>query len=534
MKKIKIYLLIATVYLVSCKKETEKEPINPVTPGGETVSTVININFSGPTYPNDYSSIGGWENRQNWQLANIHDPSIAKQGEYFYMVQTDASYGNVHEGKGHFFMRRSKDLVNWEFIGPTMKTVPNWVADSLNLRRNKDGLPPLEKNTIRYGFWAPNLRKVGNIYRIYYSIVILNPIIGEDSDRSWSERPFIGLMETSDLSTNEWIDKGMVVCNIADGVEDYRRLDGNDWSSYWKFNSIDPSFIETPEGDQYLFYGSWMTGLAYIKLDPSTGKPKKLMAEEDYGTRIVGRGDLSRNRWQGLEGPEIIYNPETGYYYLFLAYDELSIAYNTRVARSKSIEGPYLGYNGQNVSDGAECFPMLTHPYKFNNSYGWVGFSHCAIIHDVESGKWFYSSQGRLPENVGGNAYSNAIMMGHIRELKWTSDGWPVIDPERYAAVPQIPLTENEILGKWEHINFDYQYQKQQTSSIVYFDKGNKTSGSFNTTWSYDDQTKTLKIGGWEVKLFITYDWEVNPRRVTLTYSGYNAEGKPVWGKKIF
>lgn len=35
---------------------------------------------------------------------------------YYYMYQTDASYGNAHSGNGHFHARRSKDLVNWEYL----------------------------------------------------------------------------------------------------------------------------------------------------------------------------------------------------------------------------------------------------------------------------------------------------------------------------------------------------------------------------------------------------------------------------------
>lgn len=67
-------------------------------------------------------------------------------------------------------------------------------------------------------------------------------------------------------------------------------------------------------------------------------------------------------------------------------------------------------------------------------------------------GNWFYTSQGRFPVNVGGNEYSNAIMMGHVRSIRWDANGWPLVMPERYGAVPQAPITENEIAGDWEHL----------------------------------------------------------------------------------
>jgi len=283
-----------------------------------------------------------------------------------------------------------------------------------------------------------------------------------------------------------------------------------------------------------LVYGSWHTGIAKVEIDPITGKPFQLETEDDYGLRIAGRGDIQTNRWQALEGPEIIYNPNTDYYYLFLAYDELSVAYNTRVARSRSIDGPFLGFNGENVSQGAEAWPMLSHPYKFYGHPGWVGFSHCAVFQDEATGKWFYSSQGRYPENVPGINASNALMMGHIREMKWTADGWPVIDPERYADVPDIELTDYELLGKWEFILMDYQYQTMQTSKIIYLNEDKSVSGSLSSTWTFDKENMSVNLGGIECKVFISYDWESTPRRVTLTLSGYENSGRPLWAKKVF
>ena len=50
------------------------------------------------------------------------------------------------------------------------------------------------------------------------------------------------------------------------------------------------------------------------------------------------------------------------YYYLFLAYDSLDVPYNTRVVRSKSITGPYVGIDGKDVTAGADALPIVTHP----------------------------------------------------------------------------------------------------------------------------------------------------------------------------
>jgi arabinan endo-1,5-alpha-L-arabinosidase len=526
-----IGLFLVVITAVSCSKddpatETPKPPVVVVPP-------VVTPVFPGPTYADNYTAISGWGSRAQWNLANVHDPSVEKCGEYYYMYQTDASYGNATDGHGHFFYRRSKDLVNWEFMGSSMTEAPAWVKDSLNNKRARmsPALPAITNPN--YGYWAPCVRKVGNIYRMYYSIVVTNPIVGTDTNTSWTERAFIGLAETDDLASNNWTDKGMVVCSEPDGVKSYVRNGGSDWDAYFKFNAIDPSFIQTPEGDQYLIYGSWHSGIAALKLNPTTGKPDKLKTIDDYGVRIAGRGNVNSNRWQALEGPEIIYNPDTQYYYLFLAYDELSVAYNTRVARSKSILGPYQTISGMSITSGAECFPMVTHPYSFKNHTGWVGISHCGIFQNPETKQWYYSSQARLPEGVAGIAVSNAVMMGHVRAIQWTEDGWPVIDPERYAAVPATTIVEGSFVGTWEQITMNYQYKTIQKSVTLYLTADKKVSGDTNGTWSYDSTKKILTINGVKCNVSDAWDWELATRKVTLSYSGLTSGGLPVWGKKI-
>lgn len=526
-----VLLLFGMVFSCSKDEDVTNEPDVEENPTDDDDNEPSEPAFDGPTYADNYTNIGSWANRSRWNLANVHDPTVVKQGEYFYMYQTDASYGNAHDGHGHFHGRRSKDLVNWEYLGKTMDAAPTWVKDSMNANRRRMELPEIANP--KYGYWAPCVREINGVYRMYYSIIVDELITGTDGCASWGERPYIGMMETTDLASNNWEDKGMVITAIPDGIEDYYRASCNDWSSYNKFNAIDPSIVETPEGEQWLIYGSWHTGIAAVQLDPATGKPFQLNGIEDYGTRIAGRGNIGSNRWQGLEGAEIIYNPDTGYYYLFLAYDELSVAYNTRVARATNLLGPYVGIDGQNVSEGAECWPMLTHPYKFNGHTGWVGISHCAIFQDTDTNKWYFSSQGRLPEGVPGINVSNAVMMGQVRELQWTEDGWPVVAPERYANVPETNITVADIAGTWEQITMNYEYKVMQTSKTIIFNSNGTMGGEVSGNWELNANTNTIYVNGQECKLFDAWDWEASPRAVTLSYSGFTLEGKPIWAKKI-
>jgi len=513
--------------------------------------------FTIPAYADDYSSIASWSDRNQWNLANVHDPSVAFYDGYYYMYGTDASYGNAAEGHGHFQGKRSTDLVNWQWVGGPFYGAPSWVADSLNAIRSRMGLNAIARDNIVYLYWAPTVRRVNvggqEILRMYYCIVIDNYIktgnpVSAAFDGSWSERAFIGMCESTDPAGAVWTDKGYVTCSSSDRGLDYTRASTNDWSAYFYYNAIDPTYIVTPEGKHYLIYGSWHSGLALLQLNAATGKPLNALGNpwtnsageltSRYGMRIGTR--TATSRWQASEAPEIIF--KDGYYYLFMAYDPLDIPYNTRVVRSTSIEGPYLDITGRNFTSGSgDCYPIVTHPYKFNLSYGWVGISHCCIFKKEDTDEWFYMSQGRLPENVGGNPYSNAIMMGHVRRIVWcpASSGepdnlWPVALPERYAGVPDYgTITKDSLTGTWEHINLTYNRGVQDGATALTLNANGTMSGALTGSWSYDATKKQLTLGNVVVCVEREVDWEANPRRVTFVYAGTEKNlNATYWGKK--
>lgn len=503
------------------------------------------LNYQAPAYPDDYTSIAGWESRDQWNLANVHDPSVMKADDgYYYMYQTDASYGNAHEAGGHFHCRRSQNLVDWEYLGGTMQEAPAWVKEKLNTLRSEEGLAPIENPN--YGYWAPVVRKIRNgLYRMYYCIVVNDNIDGENS---WGERAFIGLMETADPASNQWEDKGYVICSSSDkGMNDYGRPSASDWNAYFKYNAIDPTLVITSDNRHWLTYGSWHSGFATIELNPETGKTMNelpspwAIQDNSYGALVATRGD-SNNRWQASEGPDVVYRD--GYYYMFIAYGQLEVAYNTRVVRSVNPEGPYVDMLGNSATSGQDMYPEVTAPYKFAGSEGWVGISHCGIFDDG-NGNWFYASQGRFPVNVGGNQYSNAIMMGHIRSIRWTEDGWPVVMPERYGAVPKVAITQSELVGEWELIQFKPTPENstlndnaEQYGSVVITlqEEGTVVSNAWGegTTWSFDADNNVLSIGDNKIYIQREVDWEKSPRGLTIVGGGYENGGKITnWMKKI-
>ena len=543
-----IMISIAMLFLGACKGD-DTQP---------TDSTTTTTEFSIPAYADDYSSISSWSNRNSWNLANVHDPSVAYYNGYYYMYGTDASYGNAAEGHGHFQGKRSKDLVHWDWVGGPFYNPPTWVADSLNSIRTRMGLSPIAAASISYLYWAPVVRKVTvggkEILRMYYSIVIDNYIktgkinTAANFDGSWSERAFIGMCESSDPAGAIWTDKGFVTCSSSDKGTNYSRSSTSDWNAYFYYNAIDPTYIVTPDGKHYLIHGSWHSGFALLQLDATTGKPVNKLGNpyattvsdltSRYGIRIGTR--TASSRWQGSEAPEIVY--KGGYYYLFMAYDGLDVPYNTRVVRSTNIEGPYYDITGRNFTAGAgDCYPIVTHPYKFNLSNGWVGISHCCVFQKNNTNEWFLMSQGRLPANVGGNAYSNAIMMGHVRRLVWCPASttepdnlWPIALPERYAAVPDYgTITKDSLVGTWQHINLKYNFGQQDVAETLTLNTNGTMSGALTGNWSYDATKKQLTLGNVIVCVEREVDWESSPRRVTLVYAGTQKSlNATYWGKK--
>ena len=539
------------------------------TTGAQTLEEQL-ADYEAPTYDDNYTAIAGWENNSKWNLANVHDPSVmlAEDG-YYYMYQTDASYGNAHEGHGHFHCRRSKDLVNWEYLGATMEEAPAWAVEKLNEYRNEminaEGkkLDPIKAEDISYGYWAPVVRKVNNgLYRMYYSLVIDNYIktgkknTAENFDHSWTERSFIGLMETSNPASNQWEDKGMVVCSASDQpnteANGWGRRGTGDWDAYFKFNAIDPTYTITPEGKHWLIYGSWHSGFAALEVNPSTGMPLTPLAKpwtvegntiESFGKLVATRG-TSSNRWQASEGPDVIYNPQTQKYYMFMAYGQLAVAYNTRVVRADRPEGPYVDMQGNSATAGKEMLPVLTAPYKFSNSNGWVGISHCGIFDDGQ-GNWYYTSQGRFPVDVPGINASNAIMMGHVRSILWTEDGWPIVMPERYGAVPKVAIAKEELEGNWELIQMkptaknstnDGNATQYESKVITLGADGKVTSEAWGNdqTWSFDAAKNMITIGNNKIYIQREVDWEASPRVATIVGGGYQDNGATTnWMKKV-
>src|SRR3989304_1061126 len=312
-----------------------------------------NLFPNGRQYYDTYHEFASFPSQ--WKHFNTHDPTVYKDGEWFYMYSTDASWGGVNENGA--LKRRSKDLVNWEFLGNAFDGVPQSAVDFF---RN-NGNPNYDDD----GIWAPFLYKFKNKFYLYYSAP------GGVSNVNFA---YIGYA-TSDSAAGPWEDQGMITTS--------KPLDTTTTGALIQdtINAIDPSVIYDSTAQRlWMVYGSWHRGLYVLELDTATGGIK---TPGNRGVKVAARNG-------GLEGPEINYR--NGWYYLFVSYDPLGDLYNVRVGRSKTLNGPYYDINGNNMAANTDNNPMVLSPYRFNNHPGWQGTAHCGVYND--NGSYYMFNQG--------------------------------------------------------------------------------------------------------------------------------------------
>ena len=436
--------------------------------------------FKGPDIFDTYQEY--YNNEAKWAGFNVHDPTVYKDGDYYYMYNTDVALG-VDAGSG-CLKRRSKDLVNWEFLGRAFSGVP---------QSAKNFFLPYNPAYTNSGIWAPFLTKYKNEFRLYYSAP------GGLTNQNLA---FLGYA-TSSSANGPWTDKGKITGSVPGDT----------------INAIDPTVVvDRTNGRHWMAYGSYQNGIYVVELDSTSGG---LKTAGDRGVRIAGR---SGGRHAAIEGPEINYR--NGWYYLFVSYDWLEDFYNVRVGRSRNPNGPYYDYNGINMALYSDNIPMIEAPYQFNNHEGWQGTGHCSVYND--NGTFYMFNQARPSTSI----YNMDL---HVRRMYWIND-WPVLSPERYAAVPQCSVTADSLVGKWENLELIYSKALAHSTSVTIELSANKTiDNNALNTWSLQDSTLTLSFNSGQkiYKTIVSWGWDWENRCVTLLYTGIDGSGICTWGKKI-
>jgi arabinan endo-1,5-alpha-L-arabinosidase len=488
-----IILTALTISIViSCKKDPVVKPVvdpdpivDPVTPA-RTIYTTANIT---DTYPNIFPIA----NVKNWGPYNVHDPSVLKDGDYYYAFSTDAMYGLAMLKSG-IQIRRSKDLIDWEFVGWVFNGLPTKAVTYIN----QNGGTPFD------GVWAPYIMKTANEYRLYYSLSSPTPKLSA-----------IGVA-TSLKIDGPWVERDLVVTSKDNIV---------------MTNAIDPTVVVDPSGNNYLYYGSAWDGIYILELDPTTGLAK---SPGYKGKRIAMRGKTGNTANGNIEGPEIIYNDQFKKYYLFISYDWLSTKYNVRVGRSDSPAGPFTDFDGKDINLETDHVPMILTPYSFKGHLGWQGTGHCSVFRNGD--QFLMSHQGRPVADF-------YYMVMHTRQIFWTEDGWPVVSPERFAATEQTTINKDELSGNWEQIILGYRvvpgYDKEQVTpdlqvaTTLTLASDGSLNADTKSSWTYSGNQLTMKwSNGFTDKVIVSHGWDWENKRNCLVFTGLNNAGTVIWGKK--
>ncbi|HVW28362.1 MAG TPA: arabinan endo-1,5-alpha-L-arabinosidase [Polyangiaceae bacterium] len=277
-----------------------------------------------------------------------HDPCVIEESGIVYEFHT----GPLLPGK------TSTDLAAWKsapsaFSGKN----PAWIASRV------PGATDL---------WAPDLSFFGGVYHLYYA-----------ASSFGSNTSCIGHATREHMSSGAFTDHGAVICS----------------SSSDDFNAIDPNAVVDTDGNPWLAFGSFWSGIKIVKLDMTGARA------DDTIHSIASRNGGA------IEASFIA--RRCGYYYLFVSFDKCCAGaqstYNIRVGRSADLLGPYVDASGKAMMNGGGTL-LVGGGGDFAASGGSGVLFRGTAAYNVFHAYPLDGSAARL----------------RVAELVWGDDGWPI------------------------------------------------------------------------------------------------------------
>lgn len=404
-----------------------------------------------------------------------HDPAIYQDDitGMYYIYTTDA------------VCQKSADLIHWSMVGKIVEAPPKESQDWV-------GGPAI---------WAPDIVKEGEEYRLYCS------------NSTWGVRRSCIFLAVSDNPEGPFIPRGCVLKTHDD----------------MPVNAIDANIItDVKTNEQYMVYGSFWGGCYVIKLDRETG----LAAEDGIGQCLARRPEWTSG---AIEGPYMIYNPDTDYYYLFVSYGSLKTDYQVRVGRSKNITGPFLDYNGRDmtdVSDGDGSLGLMQFcGYQWNEGIPYMAPGHNSVLHNKDD-EWYIVCHIRQ-KNFFPDGYLEPSTM-QVRKIYWTEDGWPVVAAQPYTGEIPQKIPQEALLGTYERITLVSSLPQgiQTAVPMKLGENGYYESCSIQGRWEYADGKLTIQYGPHKEEAFVSAVWDVERDTPTIAICGLSNRGVPFWAKR--
>ena len=440
--------------------------------------------------------------------ATVHDPSIFRAGADFYVIGS------------HMAMATSRDLVKWTQIS-------NFVNAAHPFIDANDFAEAFAWSQSRT-FWAGDIEPMpdGRFF-LYYCNCQGSMPLGN-----------IGLA-ISDGPAAPYRNQGIFLKSGMAGESH----GGTRYDATVHPNCIDPHAFFDAVGDFWMVYGSFSGGIFILRMCPKTGLP---LPGQGYGKKLCG-GNHAR-----IEGPYILYSPESGYYYLFLSFGGLGTeeGYNIRVARSRHVDGPYVDARGNDiiaakgapgsVFDDASIAPYgtkLMGGYWFmqergepgRNTTGHLSPGHNSAYYDASSGRYFLIFHQRF-------AHSRTIHRVRVHEMWLTGEGWFVVSPFRYegAAGAHRPFEAAHMQGTWKLIPHgqSINYSCELSIATNFNEDGTIQGRHAAGKWALDADGATVRIILNEVtytgRVLRCYNADVE--RWVMAFTAICAEGTALWG----
>jgi arabinan endo-1,5-alpha-L-arabinosidase len=304
-------------------------------------------------------------------LDGLHDPVIIKEGDTYHVFGS-GGWG----GEPGITWRTSRDLIHWVNNGHPFDAIPDWA---------KQAIPGATS------IWAPDVSFFNGLFQLYYAV-----------STGGSMRSVIGFATSRTLDKTSadygWTDHGLVLQTFVGGT----------------YNAIDPNFVQGFDGNCWLAFGSYWSGIKLVPLDSSTGKPRP----NDPKIFSIAYRPAPEGGDNPIEGAFIFTHED--WYYLFASYDYcckgLASNYYVAVGRSKDIRGPYRGRDGKSMMDGYGTAVLVERPWA---STRWRGPGGCGLMHDKGRDLIVYHAY---------DAKNNAKATLRLSEVTWSADGWPHAD----------------------------------------------------------------------------------------------------------
>ncbi|MBO5045383.1 MAG: glycoside hydrolase family 43 protein [Clostridia bacterium] len=466
---------------------------------------------------------------RKWQEGCAHDPSLFEWNGTYYVYSTD-TFG----APNGYQIRKSDDLLHWEYVGSAFHmdgVAPHYKKREANGAYG--GLQPAydwcvtHPSEVGYGictrrdgtmaFWAPHCVK-GADGKIWLYFCLTGYFGGSKS--------CIGLAK-ADSPEGPFQFEGLLVQSPAG----------------WRTpNAIDPQFFHAEGGKAFLVYGSYGMGLYVIELDPQTGlrkdgrtyddfSAKKCTFREYYGAHVAS-GSIEGGVVHYHEGVDVLENgvwTKKNYYYLMCSYGSLSSVYNMRCGRSETPEGPYVDVNGNELI----CSTDIGTGNKMLGSFRWEGAEidfFCPGHNDMyvtASGVNLISYHCRTNYFIEKKqSRSNNFHYVYLSQYAFNSDGWPVMNANRYAQEEVQDVTADQLLnitaGKFEAVAFT-QGADSITAKRIELRADGTVTGAYPGTWEmYGKHYIRLNVFGDEYLGVVMPAWldDQNVAGLTVTAMG--------------